>query len=96
MNNIQLYSVLYLTTKGAAASFLLLCEPRADYLADGKAAGDGLVEKYFNSSRQRRRILVRQLDGMIMRFEKDPDRRVYDEGVPAARRAGIHEQGRVR
>ncbi|CAM9523918.1 unnamed protein product, partial [Sphacelaria rigidula] len=40
---------------------------------DGKIAWEGLVGKYENSSKQRRRILMRQLDNMKMSPGQDPD-----------------------
>ncbi|CAM9980923.1 unnamed protein product, partial [Sphacelaria rigidula] len=41
--------------------------------ADGKKVWDGLIAKYQNSSKQRRRILMRQLDNLTMSQGEDPD-----------------------
>ncbi|CAM9796794.1 unnamed protein product, partial [Sphacelaria rigidula] len=38
-----------------------------------KRAWDGLVSKYQNSSKQRRRTLMLQLDGITMAPDQDPD-----------------------
>lgn len=46
---------------------------RPDRLANAKPEWDGLVEKYLNSSKQGQHILKRQLGGMIISFEEDPD-----------------------
>ena len=68
-----IYDFLFLSTSGAAASFLLKSKPKQGELANGKAAWDGLVEKYQNSTRQRRRILKTQLMQMVMSEGQDPD-----------------------
>ena len=60
-DNRLLFDFLFLSTSRAAASFLLQFEPKQGELANGKAAWDGMVRKYQNSTRQRRRILEQQL-----------------------------------
>ena len=42
-------------------------------LANGKAAWDGVVTKYQNSTRQRRRILTQELAQMVMTEGQYPD-----------------------
>jgi len=71
--NEQLFNILYLTTTGPANSYMLRFEPQGSDLPDGKKAWDGLIAKYQNSSKQRRRILMRQLDNLTMSQGEDPD-----------------------
>ena len=56
-DNRLLFDFLFLSTSGAAASFLLQFKPKRGELANGKAAWDGMVRKYQNFTRQRRRIV---------------------------------------
>ena len=72
-DNRLLLDFLFLSTSGAAASFLLQFKPKRGELANGKAAWDGMVKKYQNSTRQRRRILKQQLSHMVMTDGQDPD-----------------------
>ena len=72
-DNRLLFDVLSLSTSGAAASFLLQFKPKRGELANGKAAWDGMVGKYLNSTRQRRRLLKQQLTHMVMTDGQDPD-----------------------
>ena len=72
-DNGLLFDFLFLSTSGAAASFLLQFKPKRGELANGKAAWDGMVRKYQNSTRQRRRILTQQLSHLVMTDGKDPD-----------------------
>ena len=73
--NKQLYSVLFLCTKGAANSFLVCCagRPGSRQESDRQAAWRATGEKYLSSSMQRWRILMRKLNGMTMKPNKDPD-----------------------
>ena len=71
--NEHLFSVLRLTTTGAARSLLLQFEPKYDRPGDGKQAWLALQSKYQNSSRQRRRTLLRRLDYSVMKPNTDPD-----------------------
>lgn len=64
--NEQLFGMLYLTTTGPVNSYLLRFEPRGSTTPDDEKAWDGLIAKYQNSSQQRRRILMRQLDDLTM------------------------------
>ena len=64
---------LFLSTSGAAASVHLQFKPNRGELANGKAAWDGMVRKYQNFTRQRRRILKQQLTHMAMTDGQDPD-----------------------
>ena len=72
-DNRLLFDFLFLSTSGAAASFLRQLKPKRGELAHGKAAWDGMVRKYQNSTRQRRRILKQQLSRMVMTDGQDPD-----------------------
>ena len=65
-NNWMLFKFLSLSTTGAAASFLLLYKPKSGEIPNGKAAWDGMIAKYQNSTRQRRRILKNQLVSLVM------------------------------
>ena len=56
-DNRLLFNFLFLSTSGAAASFILQFKPKRGELANGKAAWDGMVTKYQNSTRQRRRTM---------------------------------------
>ena len=71
--NEHLFSVLRLTTKGAARSVLLQFEPQPGRPGDGKQAWLALQSKYQNNSRQRRRTLLRRLDNSVMKSDTDPD-----------------------
>ena len=72
-DNRLLFDFLFLSTSGAAASFLLQFKPKRGELANGKAAWDDMVTKYQNSTRQRRRILKQVLTQMVMMEGQDPD-----------------------
>ena len=72
-NNWMLYNFLFLSTTGAAASFLLRYKPKTGEIPNGKAAWDGMIAKYQNSTRQRRRIMKNQLVSMEMSEGQDPD-----------------------
>ena len=67
------FDFLFLSTLGAAASFLLHFKPKRGELAKGKAAWDSIVRKYQNSTSQRRRILKQKLTHMVMTNGQDPD-----------------------
>ena len=73
--NKKLYSILFLSTKGAVNSFLVCFaggpDPRQQ--PDGQAGWKAMNAKYLNSSRQRWRILMRKLNGMVMMHNQDPD-----------------------
>ena len=73
--NKQMYGVLFLCTKDAANSFLVRFAGRPDsrQQPDGQASYRTTSEKHLNSSMQRRRILMRKLDGMAMIPNQDPD-----------------------
>ena len=71
--NEHFFSVLRLTTKGAARSVLLQFEPQPGRPGDGKQAWLALQSKYQNNSRQRRRTLLRRLDNSVMKSDTDPD-----------------------
>ena len=72
-DNRLLFGFLFLSTSGAAASFLLQFKRKRGELANGKAAWDGMVAKYQNSTRQRRRMLKQQLNQMAMTNGQEPD-----------------------
>lgn len=73
-DNAALFSVLYLTTIGAAGSILTKFEgKKAGENSDGQAAWQFMREKYENNSSQRRRILMRKLDNCRMEHGEDPD-----------------------
>ena len=72
-DNRLLFAFLFLSTSGAAASFLLQFKPKRGELANGKAAWDGMVRKHQNSTCQRRRVLKQQLTHMVMTDRQDPD-----------------------
>ena len=72
-DNRLLLDFLFLSTSGAAASFLIQFKPKRGELANRKAAWDGMVRKHLNSTRQRRCILKHQLSHMVMTDEEDPD-----------------------
>ena len=72
-DNRLLFDFLFLSTSGAAASFLLQFRPKPVELANGKADWDGMVRKHQNSTSQRRRILKQQLTHMVMTDGQDPD-----------------------
>lgn len=82
--NEKLFSVIFLTTTGAASFLIQRLEPkdgqpgtdginRTSTNADGQGAWNGLLSKYQNTSKQRRRILMRRLDNMKMEQGQDPD-----------------------
>ena len=73
--NKELYSVLSLSTRGEASSFLVRFAERPDsrQQPDGQAAWKALTDTYLNSSMQRRRILLRTLNGLVMMPNQDPD-----------------------
>ena len=64
----MLFNFLFLSTTGAAASFRLGYKPKSGEISNGKAAWDGMIAKYLNSTRQRRRILKNQLVSMDVRW----------------------------
>ena len=70
-DNRLLFDFLFLSTSGAAASFLLQFKPKRGELANGKAAWDGMARKYQNSTRQRRCILKQQLTHTVMADGQD-------------------------
>ena len=72
-DNRLLFDFLFLSTSGAAASFLLHFKPKRGELANGKADWDSTVRKYQNSICQLRRILKHQLTHMAMTDGQDPD-----------------------
>ena len=59
--NEHFFSVLRLTTTGAARSVLLQFEPKPGRPGDGKQASLASQSKYQNNSRQRRRTFMRRL-----------------------------------
>ena len=67
-----MFSVLRLTTTGAARSVLLQFEPKPGRPGDGKQAWLALQSKYQNNSR-RRRTLLRRLDNSVMKPDTDPN-----------------------
>ena len=71
--NEQLFNISYLTTTGPASSYLPRYEPKGLAKPNGKMAWEALIAKYENSSKQRRRILIRQLDNLKMSPGQDPD-----------------------
>ena len=73
--NKQLYSILFLCTKGAANSFFVRFagRPGSRQQPDGQAAWRAMGEKYLNSSMQQRRIRMRKLKSMTIRSNQDPD-----------------------
>ena len=71
--NEHLFSVLRLTTTGAARSVLLQFEPKYGRPGDGKQTWLALLSNYQNNSRQHRRTLFRHLDNSVMKPDTDPD-----------------------
>ena len=73
--NKPLYSVLFLCTKDAANSFRVRFaeRPGSRQQPDRQVAWRAMGEKYLNSSMQRRRILIRKLNGMTMSPNEDSD-----------------------
>ena len=71
--NEHLFSILRLTTTGAAQSVLLQFEPKYDRPGGGKQAWLALHSKHLNSYRQRRRTLLRRLDNIVMKPDSDTD-----------------------
>ena len=71
--NIKIFSVLFLFTKDAANSFLVRLAGRPDsrQQSDGQAAWKTMAKIYLISSMQRRLILMRKLNGMVMRSNQD-------------------------
>ena len=76
----QLYSILYLSTKGEANSFLVrfVGRPNSRQQPDGQAAWKATGKKYLISPEQRRRMLMRKLNGMAMRPNQNSDRYLTD------------------
>lgn len=73
-NNAALFSILYLTTVGAAGSILTKFEAKKEgEFSDGQGAWRFMRGKYENNSSQRRRILMRKLDNCRMDHGEDPD-----------------------
>ena len=72
--NKQLFSALFLSTKGEANSFLFRFAGRTDsrQQLDGQAAWKEVTDKYLNSSVQRLRILILKLNGMVIMPNQDP------------------------
>ena len=70
----KLYSVLLVSTKDAANSFLVCFAGRSDSRQEpeGQVAWKAMSGKYLNSSMQLRRILMCKLNGMAMRLNQDP------------------------
>ena len=71
--NEYFFTILRLTTTGAAHSLLLQFEPRNGKPVDWKRTGLVLKRKYHNTSRQRRRTHLRRLNKSMMRAGVDPD-----------------------
>ena len=71
--NEQLFNVLYLSTTGPAASYLLRYQPKGSERPNGIRAWEALISKYQNSSKQRIRILMRELNSTSMSPGQDPD-----------------------
>ena len=71
--NEHLFSVLRLTTTGAAQSVLLKFEQKNSQPENGREAWLALKNKYQNTFRQRRWTLLRRLDNSVMRSDIDPD-----------------------
>lgn len=72
-HNGELFSILLLTTDGAAGSLMTRFDSKSGYGANGQQAWNALVEKYENDSSQRRRTLTRRLDNSAMNPGEDPD-----------------------
>lgn len=70
VNDSQLYIILHLLKKGAAARFLLRYGPRPDCLADRNPVWGGLIEEGLNLPNERCRVLMRQVGGMIMALRR--------------------------
>ena len=71
--NKHLFSVLWLTTTDEACSVLLKFEQKNGRPGDGRQVWLALKNKYQNTSRQRRRTLLRRLDNSVMRSDINPD-----------------------
>ena len=71
--NEHLLSVLRLTIAGAGRSVQLTFKSRNGRPENDRKAWPALKNKYQNTSRQRRRTLLRQLDNSVMRSKIDPD-----------------------
>ena len=71
--NEHLFSILRLTTTGAARSVRLKFEPNNGQPGNCREAWLAFKNKYQNTSRQRRRTLSRRLDNSVMRSDIDPD-----------------------
>ena len=73
--NKQLYSVLLLFTKGATNRFLVRFAGRPDsgQQPNGQVKWNVMTEKYLNSLMQQRRIIMRKLNGMVIKPNQDPD-----------------------
>ena len=72
--NEHLFSVLRLKTTGTAQSVFLQFNPKFGRPGDGRQAWLALQSKYQNSSRQRRRTLLRHyLDNSVMKPDTDSE-----------------------
>ena len=71
--NERLYSVLFLCTKGAAASLVKRFRPRHDQQGDGLKVWVALKEKYQPNSAQRCRALINDLNNLTMQEGTDPE-----------------------
>ena len=69
----QLYSVLVLSTKGVANTFLVLFAggPDTRQQPDGQAAWTTIIEKHLNSSIQRRGLPMFKSNCMVMMLNQD-------------------------
>ena len=72
-DNRLLFDSLFLSTSGAAASFLLQFKPKREKLSNENAAWDGMVTKHQNSTGQRRRTLKQELTQMVLTEGQGPD-----------------------
>ena len=71
--NEYVFSVLRLTTTGAARSVLLNFERKNGQPSDGRQAWLALKNMYQNTYRQRSRAMLRRLDDSVMSSDIDPD-----------------------
>ena len=71
--NAALYSVLFLTTSGAARCLLRQFERKNDRNANGREAWLALERKYANNSSHRRQALMTRLGNSRMEEGSDPD-----------------------
>ena len=72
-NNWMLFNFLFLSTTGAAASFLVRYKPKSGEIPNVKAAWDGMIAKYQTSTSTRQRRRKKQLVSMVMSDGQDPD-----------------------